>query len=195
MESGSALLQAHGQRRTSYLLFLTGCVLLVIASVIGIADNPPGIASMLLGSFALALGIIYFFGKSGNRKPAYQLLYWTPRALCIVFTLFISMFALDVFGEGRGLWQTFVALTMHLIPTFLLVAILWVSWHREWIAGALFPLLGVVYIAWAWNRPFASWWGLLLMAGPPVLTGALFLLNWHFRSELRGKGRENAGPT
>jgi hypothetical protein len=190
MELSSVLLQAHGQRRTSYLLFAAGCILLVIAFVMGINDNPPGIVSVLLGSFVLALGIIYFFAKS-SRRPAYQLLYWAPRALCVVFTLFISMFALDVFGESRGFWQTLAALTMHLIPTFLLVAVLWISWRREWIAGVLFPLLGAFYIVWAWNRPFASWWALLLIAGPLVLTGALFLLNWHYRSELRGEGLRN----
>ncbi|HVP46439.1 MAG TPA: hypothetical protein VMT32_07645 [Bryobacteraceae bacterium] len=187
MESVSAHLKEHGVRRESYLFFVAGCVLLVIASVIGITDNPPGVGSMLLGLFALALGVVYFFAKSSGRKPAYQLLYWAPRVLCIVFTLFISMFALDVFGEGRGFWQTLVALTMHLIPTFLLLAILWASWRREWIAGVLFPSLGVFYIVSVWNRPFATWATLLLMAGPLVFTGALFLLNWYYRSELRGK--------
>lgn len=185
MQSGSALPKGHGQRRTSYFLFFAGCVLLALASVMGIADNPPAIGSMLLGSFALLLGIVYFFAKSGRRNPAYQLLYWTPRALCIVLMLFISMFALDVFGQGRGFWQTLVALTMHLIPTFLLLAVLWISWRREWIAAVLFPFLGAFYIVWAWNKPFGRWPTLLLIAGPLVLTGALFLLNWCLRNQLR----------
>jgi uncharacterized membrane protein HdeD (DUF308 family) len=187
MKLGSALPKEHRQRRTSYLLFTAGCILLVVAFVMGTSDNPPAIVSMLLGLFALVLGIIYFFTKSGNRKPANQLLYWAPRALCIVFALFISMFALDVFGEGRGFWQTLLALTMHLIPTFLLLLILWVSWRREWIGGMLFPLLGVLYIVSAWNKPFGNWSVFLLIAGPPVVTGALFLLNWYRRGELRGK--------
>lgn len=187
MESGSAVLNGHGQRRTSYFLFVAGCILLVIASVMGISDNPPAIVSMLVGFFALVLGIVYFFTQSSRRKPAYQLLYWAPRALCIVFALFISMFALDVFGEGQGFWQTLVALGMHLVPTFLLLVILWASWRREWVGGVLFPLLGAFYIVWAWNKPFAGWWVSLLIAGPLLLTGVLFLLNWYYRSELRVK--------
>ena len=187
MEPDSAHLKEYSLRRKSYVLFLAGCILLLIASVMGITDNPPAVALMLLGSFTLALGFFVFFGKSSRRKPAYQLLYWSPRAMCIVFTLFLSMFALDVFGEGRRFWQTLVALTMHLIPTFLLLAVLWASWCREWIAGVLFPLLGVFYIVWAWNRPFGTWSTLLVMAGPLVLTGALFLLNWHYRGQLRRK--------
>lgn len=187
MESGAALPKERNSRRTSYFLFAAGCVLLVAASVLGISDNPPGIVSVLLGCFTLALGIIYFFARSGSRSPGQQLLYWTPRALCVVFALLISIFALDVFGEGRGFWLTLVALMMHLIPTFLLLFVLWVSWRREWVGGVLFPLLGAFYLVWAWDKPFASWWVLLLMAGPPVLTGALFLLNWYFRAGLRGK--------
>ena len=166
---------------------MTGCLLFVVAWAMGINDNPPGIVALLLGLFAWVLGITYFFAKSGNRKPAHQLLFWAPRALCIVFALFISMFALDVFGETRGFWQTVLALTMHLIPTFLLLIVLWASWRREWIGGTLFPLLGIFYVVWAWNKPFAHGSVLLLMAGPPVVTGALFLLNWYYRDELRGK--------
>ena len=186
MDTASAVPEKQSYRTTAYVLIVAGCILLALASFIGIADNPPGIFSMLAGFFAVALGIIYGVSKPGGRKPAQQLLYWAPRALCIVFALFISMFALDVFTEGRGFWNTLLALLMHLTPTFLLLIVLAVSWRREWIGGILFPLLGVLYIVWAWNKPFAAWSTLLLIAGPLVLTGALFLLNWHYRGELRG---------
>jgi len=118
-------------------------------------------------------------------RPAKRLLYWTPRVLCILFAAFISIFAADVFSEGRGFWQTALALLMHLIPTFFIVAVLIVSWRREWIGGILFILLGALYIVWAWNKPFAKWDVFLMIAGPPVLTGVLFLLNWQYRGELR----------
>jgi len=187
MDTGSAVPENHSYRKMAYVLFAIGCILLVLAFVIGITDNPPGIVSMLVGSLAIVLGIIYGAAKSGRRTPGRQLLYWAPRALCIVFALFISLFALDVFAEGKGFWNTLLALLMHLIPTFLLLFVLAVSWRREWIAGILFPLLGVLYVVWAWSKPFGAWSTLLLMAGPLVLTGALFLLNWYYRGELRGK--------
>ncbi len=185
MEPASPETQRH--RTTAYVLLTAGGFLLVLAFVIGVSDNPPGIVALLVGFFAVVLGIIFNLAKPGIRKPAHQLLYWAPRALCIAFAIFISLFALDVFEEGRGFWDTTLALLMHLIPTFLLLAVLAVSWRREWIAGIFFPLLGVLYVVWAWNRPFGSWSLFLLMAGPLVLTGALFLLNWHYRSELRGR--------
>ena len=103
----------------------------------------------------------------------------------MLFAGFISLFALDVFGEGYGFWQTVLALLMHLIPTFILVAVLVVSWRREWIGGILFIVLGVLYLVWAWGKPFGVWYVYLMMAGPLVLIGALFLLNWRYRAELR----------
>jgi hypothetical protein len=104
-----------------------------------------------------------------------------------VYALFISLFALDVFNEGKSFWGTSLALLIHLVPTFLVFILLAVSWRREWIGGILFVLLGVLYVVWAWNRPFGVWSTLLMIAGPLVLTGALFLLNWRYRDELRGK--------
>ncbi len=118
-------------------------------------------------------------------RPAQRLLYWTPRVLCIVFAAFISIFALDVFGHGTTLWQTAAALMVHLLPTFLLLAVLAITWRHEWFGGILFIVLGLIYIGCALNRPFARWYVLLLIAGPPILTGALFLLNWRHRAELR----------
>jgi len=37
--------------------------------------------------------------------------YWLPRLLSIAFILFLSLFSLDVFGEGYGFWNTLLALT------------------------------------------------------------------------------------
>lgn len=186
MDTGSAIPENTSYRKTAYLLLAAGVILLVLAYLLGIDDNPPGIVVMLAGFFAVVLGIIYGVLKAGQRTPAFQLLYWTPRALCIVFALFLSLFAFDVFEEGVGFWETSLALLMHLIPTFLLLILLVLSWRREWIAGILFPLLGVLYVAWSWNKPFGVLSTFVLMAGPLVLTGVLFLLNWRYRGELRG---------
>jgi hypothetical protein len=55
----------------------------------------------------------------------------------------------------------------------------WPSWRspgaRERLGGILFLLAGALYIAWAWNEPFARWEVFVMMAGPPTLIGALFL--------------------
>jgi len=113
------------------------------------------------------------------------LLYWTPRVLGILFAAFISVFALDVFQKGAPVGAVALALLVHLLPTFLVVSVIALSWRREWLGGALFIALGVLYLLWARNRPFFGWEVALSIAAPLVLVGALFLLNWRYRAQLR----------
>jgi len=105
-----------------------------------------------------------------------RLLFWTPRILCLLFAGFISMFALDVFQENHGFWNTALALLMHLIPTGILLIMLAVAWRWEWFGGLFFPALGAFYIFAFWGR--FSWQTYLIIAGPLVLVGVLFLLGW-----------------
>ena len=115
-----------------------------------------------------------------------RLLFWTPRILCLLFAAFLSVFALDVFGAGYGFWKTVLALLMHLIPTWIILIVLAISWRREWVGAILFTALGVLYPVLFWGR--FVWYVYLFMSGPLFLVGGLFLLNWLFRTELR------AGP-
>ena len=101
-------------------------------------------------------------------------LFWSPRALSIALAVFISLFALDAFVEGRGFWANALAFTMHLAPTAIVVAVLAVAWRWEWIGAVLFAAVGTLYAVTAWHHP--SW--ILLISGPLFLIAALFLLNW-----------------
>jgi len=187
-------LQELGHRKLSYVFLAVGCILLVVAYLVGVSDNPPGFASMILGTFFVVLGLIYRFGKSGGRKPGQNLMYWSPRALCIAVAVLLGIFALDVFEEGGGFWTTVLDLLLHLVPSFLILILLAVSWRREWIGGYLSIALAVLYVLWAWNRPFGNLSTFLLMAGPLAVIGALFLLNWYLRSTLRGNVLEATTP-
>jgi hypothetical protein len=117
------------------------------------------------------------------KLPMKRLLYWTPRVLCVLFAAFISTFALDVFDGNHGLWNTILALLMHLIPTGIILVMLAISWRWEWVGGTVFTALGVLYLVWFWGR--FPWSVYLVIAGPLFLVGALFLLNWFYRRELR----------
>lgn len=121
-------------------------------------------------------------------KLSKRALYWTPRGLSIVFIVFLSMSALDVFGEGRGFWTTVLAFSVHLIPMFILTAGLILAWRWEWIGAVLYGAAGTLYVVWLIPRPWPSppvkviW--VLMIAGPAFAIAALFLANWLKRGEL-----------
>ena len=117
------------------------------------------------------------------KESVKRIVFWLPRILCVLFALFISLFALDVFGEGYGFWETIVAFLIHLVPTALVLITLAIAWRWEWIGAILFVALGVWYIIMAWGK--FEWTTYLLIAGPLFLIGALFLVNWLYRAELR----------
>lgn len=116
------------------------------------------------------------------KRPAKRTLFWAPRILGILFAVFVSLFALDVFGEGYGFWETILALLIHLIPTALILIVLAISWRWEWVGGILFIGLGAFYIV---DNPGFHPSAYLVISGPLFLVGVLFLVNWLYRAELR----------
>jgi hypothetical protein len=77
------------------------------------------------------------------KLSARRVLFWAPRVLCVLFALFASMFAFDVFSESRGFWPTVGGLLIHLVPTCILVIVLLVAWRWEWVGAVLFTALAV----------------------------------------------------
>ncbi len=120
-------------------------------------------------------------------KPVMQrTIYWTPRILCLLFAAFISVFALDVFDGSHGLWQTVLALIMHLIPTAIVLGLLALCWRWDWIGAAVFPMLGLLYIVMFWGR--FPWPTYALMTGPLVLLGVLFFASWRMKKKVQLPG-------
>ncbi len=105
-----------------------------------------------------------------------RILFWAPRVLCILFALFISVFALDVFSEGYGVGETILALFMHLIPTFVIVIALVIAWRRELIGAILFIAVALFFLI---SSGGESW----IISGPLFLVGALFLLDWRYGAQ------------
>jgi hypothetical protein len=119
------------------------------------------------------------------------MLHWTPRVLGLLFTAFVSVFALDVFGEVGSLWQTIVALTMHLIPTAIVLAALAISWHWAWAGGLLFLTAGAGYLVGTWGR--FHWSAYVVIVGPLLLLGLLFEIEWWY-ARLRKRQGQAVGP-
>ncbi|MDD5430827.1 MAG: hypothetical protein PHP03_01230 [Candidatus Pacebacteria bacterium] len=118
-----------------------------------------------------------------------KFVYWTPRILSIIFLLFLAMFSLDIFEMKLGFWGTLLGLFMHNIPVFILLAILIISWKREIVGGIVFILAGLLYIAMiisgALKGPF-EWYMFfysLILSGPAILIGMLFIINWVKKSK------------
>ena len=83
-------------------------------------------------------------------------MFWLPRLLSILFAAFISLFALDVFSESHGLWQTLLALAIHLIPTAFVIVVIVIAWQWEWIGALLFFGAGSYYMLTALHIPIGS---------------------------------------
>jgi hypothetical protein len=112
-----------------------------------------------------------------------KFLFWTPRVASILFILFVSLFALDIFEMQLGFWGTLVGLFMHLIPSFILIAALILAWRREWFGALLYIGFAGWYVIEMWGR--FEWTVYLLMAGIPFVIGTFFAIDWIYRKELR----------
>jgi hypothetical protein len=95
-----------------------------------------------------------------------RLLLWSPRILGILVSLFIGLFALDAFSQGKA---------------FVLLALVGASWRREWIGGVAFIGLAVLY-AMTTAKNHLDW--MLLISGPLVIVGTLFMWSWLRHAEL-----------
>ena len=114
-----------------------------------------------------------------------RLLVWAPRLLGVLFAVFVSLFAVDVFDENLSIWQTLLAFTVHLVPAVIVALVLVVAWRWEAVGGLLFLGTGVGYAiaVIAGNHPL-SW--IPAISGPLFLIGILFLLSGRFLPRTRG---------
>ncbi|MEK6938741.1 MAG: hypothetical protein AABX04_06880 [Nanoarchaeota archaeon] len=117
-------------------------------------------------------------------KKKGKFIYWTPRILSLFFIAFLTLFSLDVFGNGYTFWQTMLALFMHNLPSLLLSIVLILSWKHEIVGGIAFILAGIAYIIsiliTAINNGF-EWYYLawaIQISGIAFLIGILFLIGW-----------------
>ncbi|MER2597947.1 MAG: hypothetical protein ABTQ73_00315 [Caldilineales bacterium] len=111
-----------------------------------------------------------------------RILFWTPRLLGLLFALFLSLFALDVFGQGYSAWDTLRALLIHLTPVYAVLIVLAIAWRWEKPGGLLFFVLALLYILWTRRLDWS-----LVIAAPLLLLGLLFLLAGMLPKKPRGK--------
>ena len=116
-----------------------------------------------------------------NNRKINSWLYWSPRILTILFILFISLFALDIFGNGYTFWETVVGLFMHLIPSMILIIFLLIAWRHEWVGALGFLIFAVWYVCMTLLRNDFQWYYLawsIELGLPAVIIAVLWWLNW-----------------
>jgi hypothetical protein len=96
------------------------------------------------------------------------------------------MFALDAFEPGHTIWQQLGGFLIHLIPSFILTALLIVAWKWEYIGGIILTVIGLALSPFIFNHNYdmnhsvgISLGIILMITFPFVVTGALFILS-HF---------------
>ena len=120
-------------------------------------------------------------------KTSISLIYWLPRIICILAILFVSMFALDAFAPGLTLWQQLGDFVIHLIPSFILLAVLIVAWKWELYGGIIFTIIGLGLSPFIFmlnhNRNHfsvgTSLGVVMMITFPFVVVGVLFIIS-HF---------------
>ena len=124
-------------------------------------------------------------GKIGEKDMKRRLLFWLPRILTILFAVFISLFAMDVWSESGSFGQKLAGFLIHLIPTFAILIILVLAWRWEWVGGAAFLLFGIFYMVVTGMRQ--HWVAYVSISGPLFLTGILFWVSWFQRRAIHEK--------
>lgn len=105
-----------------------------------------------------------------KNKKHFRFVY-IPRTLAILYTMFISLFAFDVFIEYT-FPKVILALFMHLIPTFILLAALKLSWKYPSLGGLAFIILAVISIA--FFETYSEVISFLIISAPLMTIGILF---------------------
>lgn len=120
-------------------------------------------------------------------ETSIKILHWTPRVICILAILFISLFALDSFDSNRTILQQIGDFLMHLMPSFGLIIVLIVAWKWEFIGGIIFILIGLGFSPFIFKHNYnmnhsveLSLQTVFIIAMPFVIVGILFIVS-HFK--------------
>lgn len=105
-----------------------------------------------------------------------KVFFWLPRMLGIAFVIFISLFALDVFGEGYAWYEALLAFFIHLVPTYISIVILMIAWKWPRVGALAYFGAGLFYIFFMTD---VDWLAIMLISGPLFLTGIFFILSYY----------------
>ncbi len=105
----------------------------------------------------------------------------SARILTILYAGLLSIFSFDVFESKESVWRILLAFLLHLIPTWIILLTLWISWKRAWVGAIIFFLLACAYIIIAWGK--FRWPAYCLIAGPLFIMSLLYFISWKNRNK------------
>lgn len=177
-------------------------VLLFVLSVVGLnygnhlAGTAPG--EVVFDTILLAVPLvvlyssIYLLAAAGQQRRSQgqisrrlsKFIYFMPRIAGIVITLFVGMFALDVFSEGNSLWEMLGAFLIHASPAIVMAIALALAWRRPQIGFVVFLVAAIFFLGFGIRRPENLIGIVLGISGPMAVIAMLFWADWKWQKEL-----------
>lgn len=108
-------------------------------------------------------------------------LLWAPRTLLFAIIILLTLFSLDVFSGDAPLLNEIGGFLIHMLPSFIMVAILVVSWKKQSLGGVLCIIVSVIFTI--FFKTYTSLSAFLLITGLPLTCGALFLYSDKIQQE------------
>jgi hypothetical protein len=126
-----------------------------------------------------------------------KITYWTPRILCILAILLLSVFALDAFKPGLTIWHQILAFIIHLIPSFILIILLIVAWKWEKTGGIILFVAGLIWGFFLIRINFMNhisslnvFYAFMALAFPFILSGVLFIISHYLKDKDLTEGKD-----
>jgi prolipoprotein diacylglyceryltransferase len=132
-------------------------------------------------------------------EKSISVFHWLPRIICMLAILFVSMFALDAFDPELTLWKQIGDFLIHLIPSYIMIALLVIAWKWEYVGGIIFTVIGFVFCVSVfllnYNRNHfsiaQSIISTLIVAVPFVLVGILFMMSHNKKKQKNAEESKN----
>jgi hypothetical protein len=99
---------------------------------------------------------------------------WIPRILSLIFIFILSLFAFDVFSIEAPLFQQIGGFLIQLIPSSILLIILFFFWKKPLYSGLPYILMSIIFALFfnAYNNIYS----LLFLSIVPAAIGILFII-------------------
>ncbi|MDP2966271.1 MAG: hypothetical protein Q8N39_09595 [Pelolinea sp.] len=167
----------------SYENYRAGSVPWQIATSAILLSIPLGLTNFSIGVLVMATRQKRSQGEISGRLAKF--IYWTPRIAGILITVFVALFALDVFSEGASFWEMLGGFLIHASPAIAMAILLAFAWRWEQVGFYAFLLAAIYFLRFMLWNPLQNIPIFLIFSLPMLVIALLFWANWRWRDEIR----------